>query len=265
MTELTEGGPSRPSSSSDLTGRAALVTGASRGIGYAIAEGLAEAGAHVVINARNGKELGEARDRLAAAGHTVHAFAFDVTDHGAVERHIWQIEKEVGPLDILFNNAGIQRRVPLIDVPAETWREVMATNLDAVFFCGQAVAKHMIARGRGKIVNTCSLMSEVSRPSITPYTAAKGAVKMLTKGMCVEWAKHGLQVNGIGPGYFKTELNRALFTDPAFDEWVKKRTPAGRWGEVGELQGVAVFLASDASSYVNGQVIYVDGGFLSGT
>ena len=160
----------------DLAGRRALVTGSSRGIGYAIAEGLAEAGAHVVINARNTKELAEARARLADAGHKVHAFAFDVTDRDAVEKHVWQIEKEVGPLDILFNNAGIQRRIPLVDFPAETWREVISTNLDAVFFVGQAVAKHMIARGRGKIVNTCSLMSEVARPSIIPYATAKGAV-----------------------------------------------------------------------------------------
>jgi gluconate 5-dehydrogenase len=247
----------------DLSGRRALVTGSSRGIGYAIAEGLAEAGAHVVLNARNGKELDEARSRLAAAGHTAHAYAFDVTDAAAVERHVGQIEQEVGPLDILFNNAGIQRRIPLAEFPADAWRAVIATNLDAVFFVGQAVAKRMIARGRGKIVNTCSLMSEVARPSISPYTAAKGAVKMLTKAMCVEWAKHGIQTNGIGPGYFKTELNRALFTDPVFDEWVRKRTPAGRWGEVEELKGAALFLASDASTYVNGQVIYVEGGFLS--
>jgi len=249
----------------DLSGRRALVTGSSRGIGFAIAEGLAEAGAHVVLNARNGTELNEARSRLAAAGHTAHAYAFDVTDAAAVERHVWQIEQEVGPIDILFNNAGIQRRIPLAEFPADAWREVITTNLDAVFLVGQAVAKHMIARGRGKIVNTCSLMSEVARPSISAYTAAKGAVKMLTKAMCVEWAKHGIQANGIGPGYFKTELNRALFTDPVFDEWVRKRTPAGRWGELDELKGVALFLASDASTYVNGQIIYVDGGFLSGT
>lgn len=249
----------------DLSGRRALVTGSSRGIGFAIAEGLAEAGAHVVLNARNGTELNEARSRLAAAGHTAHAYAFDVTNRDAVERHVWQIEQEVGPIDILFNNAGIQRRIPLVEFPADAWREVITTNLDAVFLVGQAVAKHMIARGRGKIVNTCSLMSEVARPSISAYTAAKGAVKMLTKAMCVEWAKHGIQANGIGPGYFKTELNRALFTDPVFDEWVRKRTPAGRWGEVDELKGVALFLASDASTYVNGQIIYVDGGFLSGT
>lgn len=248
----------------DLTGRIALVTGSSKGIGFAIAEGLANAGAIVVLNSRNKKELEEARARLAATGHKVHAESFDVADQAAVEQAIDGIERNVGPIDILFNNAGIQRRGPLIDFKAETWRELMATDLDSVFFVGQAVARRMLPRGRGKIVNTCSLTSEVGRANIAPYTAAKGAVKMLTKAMCIEWAPHGIQVNGIGPGYFKTELNRALVDDLAFSAWVTKRTPAGRWGEVNELQGVALFLASDASSYVNGQVIYVDGGLLSG-
>ncbi len=247
----------------DLTGRRALVTGSSKGIGYAIAEGLAEAGAEIVLNARGADDLKAARDRLAAAGHTVSARAFDVSDAPAVEAGIAEIEAAIGPLDILFNNAGIQHRQALTQFTAEDWRRLMAVDLDAVFLVGQAVARRMITRSRGKIVNTCSLMSEVARPSIAPYTAAKGAVKMLTKAMCAEWAQHGIQVNGIGPGYFKTELNRALFTDANFDGWIRKRTPAGRWGEVSELKGVAVFLASDASSYVNGQVIYVDGGMLS--
>ena len=247
----------------DLTGRLAFITGSSKGIGFAIAEGLAEAGAAVVLNARNADELEAARARLAAAGHRAHAMAFDVSDRTAVETAVATIENDIAPIDALFNNAGIQRRAPLIDCKPETWRELMAINLDAVFLVGQAVGKRMIARGRGKIVNTCSIGSEIGRPTIAPYNTAKGAVKMLTKSMCVEWARHGVQVNGIGPGYFKTELNRALFTDPKFDEWVRTRTPAGRWGEVGELKGVAVFLSSDASSYVNGQIIYVDGGFLS--
>ena len=247
----------------DLTGRRALVTGSSKGLGYAISEGLAEAGAEIVLNARNAAELDAARGRLAAAGHDVHARSFDVANPQAVEAAVAAIETEIGPLDILFNNAGIQRRQPLIEFAIEDWRRVMAINLDAVFLVGQAVAKRMIQRGRGKIVNTCSLTSEVARPAIAPYTAAKGAVKMLTKSMCAEWARHGIQVNGIGPGYFKTEMNTALFTDPAFDDWVKKRTPAGRWGDVAELKGLAIFLASEASSFVNGQVIYVDGGLLS--
>ena len=252
-----------PSSIFDLSGRIALVTGSSKGIGFAIATALAEAGAEIVINARNAAELEAARGRLAATGAKVHARAFDVTDRDAVERTVAEIEAGIGPIDILFNNAGIQRRAPLVDYKAETWREIMATNLDSVFYVGQAVAKRMLTRRRGKIINTCSVGSEISRPSIAPYNTSKGAVKMLTKAMCVEWARDGIQVNGIGPGYFKTELNTALFTDPVFDEWVKKRTPAGRWGEVAELKGVAVFLASDASSYVNGQIIYVDGGFIS--
>jgi gluconate 5-dehydrogenase len=247
----------------DLAGRIALVTGSSKGIGFALAEGLAEAGATVVINARNAKEVEAARATLAAAGHTAHASVFDVTDTAAIESAIEAVERSVGPIDILCNNAGIQRRTPIVDFKPETWREVMATNLDAVFFMSQVVGRRMIARGRGKIINTCSLGSEISRPTIAPYNTAKAAVKMLTKAMCVEWARHTIQVNGIGPGYFKTELNRALFTDPAFDEWVRKRTPAGRWGEVSELKGAAIFLASEASSFVNGQVIYVEGGFLS--
>ena len=248
----------------DLTGRVAVVTGSSKGIGLAIAEGLAGAGAEVVLNARNAAELEAARVRLVAGGAKAHALAFDVTDRAAVEAAVEQIERDIGPIGILFNNAGIQRRAPLAEFDPGTWREVMAANLDSVFYVGQAVAKRMLPRGRGKIVNTCSLMSEVARPSIAPYTASKGAVKMLTKAMCVEWAPFGIQINGIGPGYFRTELNKALTENPEFDAWVKKRTPAGRWGEVDELQGAALFLASDASSFVNGQVIYVDGGLLSG-
>lgn len=244
----------------DLTGRRALITGSSKGIGYAFAEGLAEAGAEIVLNARGTGDLEQARERLAAGGHTVHARAFDVSDADAVETAVAAIERDIGPIDILFNNAGIQHRQPLAEFSLADWRRLMSINLDAVFIVGQAVAKRMLTRGRGKIVNTCSVNSELARASIAPYTAAKGAVKMLTKAMCVEWASQGLNINGIGPGYFKTELNRALFTNPEFDAFVRKRTPAGRWGEVAELKGVAVFLASDASSYVNGHILYVDGG-----
>ena len=249
----------------DLTGRIALVTGSSKGIGFSIAEGLAEAGATVILNSRNGKELEAARERISAkTGATVRDVTFDVTDPAAVEDAVDQIESTFGPIGILFNNAGIQRRLALTDFDLAGWREVMAGNLDSVFIVGQTVARRMIPRGRGKIVNTCSLTSEVARPTIAPYTASKGAVKMLTKAMCVEWAPFGIQVNGIGPGYFKTELNKALVDNPEFDAWVTKRTPAGRWGEVDELKGVAIFLASGASNFVNGQVIYVDGGLLSG-
>jgi gluconate 5-dehydrogenase len=252
-----------PNALFDLSGRLALVSGSSRGIGFAIAKGLAEAGAALVLNSRSTTELDKARERLAAEGHTVHARAFDVADPAAIETAVAGIERDIGPIDILFNNAGIQRRQPIIEMPPETWRAVMAVNIDSVFYLGQAVAKRMVPRGRGKIVNTCSLTSELARPTIAPYTAAKGAVKMLTKSMCAELAPHGIQANGIGPGYFKTELNVALYTNPEFDSWVRQRTPAGRWGEVEELVGAAVFLASDASNFVNGQVIYVDGGVLS--
>jgi gluconate 5-dehydrogenase len=244
----------------DLSNRIAFITGSSRGIGAVIARGLCEAGAEVVLNSRNATELETQRHALAKAGHKVHAMAFDVTDRAAVADAIQRIEDDIGPIDVLFNNAGIQRRGPLEEFPAETWRELMAINVDSVFYVGQAVAKAMIPRRRGKIVNTCSVGSEIARPTIAPYTTSKGAVKMLTKAMCADWARYNIQVNGIGPGYFKTELNRALYTDAAFDEWVRKRTPAGRWGELEELIGVCVLLASEASSFINGQVFYIDGG-----
>ena len=249
----------------DLSGRLALVTGSSQGIGFALATGLAAAGARVVLNGRSQERLVDAAQRIgdAALSPQDGLGLFDVTDPDAAIAAIARIEREAGPIDILINNAGIQRRGALEDFPVETWREVMRTNLDSVFFVGQAVAKHMIARGRGKIVNIASLQSEAARPTIAPYTASKGAVKMLTRGMCADWAKHGLQINAIGPGYFETELNRPLREDPVFDAWLCKRTPAGRWGRVEELCGAAVFLSSAASDFVNGQVIYVDGGVLS--
>jgi len=244
----------------DISGRIALVTGSSKGIGLAIARGLSEAGAIVVLNGRNREQLERARATLEAEGRNVHARSFDVTDASAVEDAVAEIEAEIGPIDILFNNAGIQHRAPLQDFPLDAWERLKAANIDSVFFVGQAVAKRMIPRGRGKIVNIASVQSELARPGIAPYTATKGAVKMLTKGMATDWARHGLQVNAIGPGYFETELNAALMADPDFNAWLEKRTPAGRWGTVDELIGAAVFLASDASSFVNGHVLYVDGG-----
>jgi gluconate 5-dehydrogenase len=174
-----------------------------------------------------------------------------------------RIEAAIGPIDILVNNAGIQRRRPLDEFAVETWREIVGTNLDSVFYVGQAVARHMIPRRRGKIINVCSVQSELGRPGIAPYAATKGAVKMLTKGMCADWARHGLQVNGLGPGYFVTELTRPLVDNPEFSAWLCNRTPAGRWGNVDELGGAAIFLASAASDFVNGQVLYVDGGLTS--
>jgi gluconate 5-dehydrogenase len=247
----------------DLTGRRAFITGSSRGIGLAYAHAVAEAGAEVVLNSRKQEDVEKAVDEMRSAGHTASGYAFDVADPAAVEEHVARMEAELGPIDILFNNAGIQRRTPLEDFPIETWREVMAINLDAVFYVGQAVAKRMIPRRRGKIVNTCSLASEIARATISPYTASKGAVKMLTKAMCVEWAKYNIQANGIGPGYIRTEMNIALTENPEFDAFVKRRTPAARWGEVDELKGAAVFLSAPASDFVNGQIIYVDGGVLS--
>ncbi len=247
----------------DLSGRLALVTGSSQGIGFAIASGLADAGAQVVLNGRDRARLTMAEATLGAKAVTGAIGLFDVTDPAAVEDGGARIEREAGPIEILVNNAGIQRRQRLDEFPIETWREVMATNLDSVFYVGQAVAKRMIPRGRGKIINIASLQAEAARPTIAPYTASKGAVKMLTRGMCADWAPFGLQINAIGPGYFETPMNKRLIEDPAFDAGLKKRTPAGRWGRVEELQGAAVFLASAASSFINGQIIYVDGGVLS--
>jgi gluconate 5-dehydrogenase len=241
----------------DLTGRLALVTGSSRGIGRAIAEAYVSAGARVLINGRDEKAVAEA---VKAIGASAIPMPFDVTDVAAVEAAIARIEKEVGAIDILVNNAGMTRRFPFTEVPEADWRTIIATNLDSVFFVTQSVARRMIPRSRGKIVNICSVMSELGRPTIAPYVASKGAVKMLTKSMCSEFAKHGITANGIGPGYFATELNKALMADEKFSAWVCARTPAARWGDLEELKGAAIFLASDASSYVNGHVLYVDGG-----
>jgi gluconate 5-dehydrogenase len=247
----------------DLSGRRALVTGSGQGIGLALAWALAGAGASVVLNGRDEVKLTRAADALRTAGFMADIAVFDVTERVAVTSVIDQIEAELGAIDILVNNAGIQRRAPLEDFAEDTWHEIVRSNLDSVFFVGQAVARYMIGRGQGKIINVCSVQSELGRPTIAPYAATKGAVKMLTKGMCADWARHGVQVNGLGPGYFATELTRTLVDDPAFTAWLCNRTPAGRWGQVEELGGAAIFLASAASDFVNGQVIYVDGGLTS--
>jgi gluconate 5-dehydrogenase len=241
----------------DLSGRLALITGSSRGIGRGIAEGYIEAGARVVVNGRDAKAVDAT---VKALGANAVAAPFDVTNRAVVETAIGKIEADVGPIDILVNNAGMTKRMAFTDFPEEDWRQILATNLDSVFFVTQSVARRMIPRSRGKIVNICSVMSELGRASIAPYTASKGAVKMLTKTMCAEWAKHGITANGISPGYFGTELNTALMNDEKFSAWVCARTPAGRWGRVEELQGAAIFLASDASSFVNGHILFVDGG-----
>ena len=243
----------------DLSGRTALITGSSQGIGFALAKGLGEHGAHIVVNGRDAGKAEAARNALKADGISADVSLFDVTDAAAVEAAVVAIEAE-RPIDILINNAGMQYRAPLEDFPLEAWNRLIATNLTSAFLVGQAVGKRMIARGRGRIINIGSIQCEFARPSIAPYTATKGAIRNLTRGMATDWAKHGLQVNAIAPGYFATPLNQALVDDPAFCEWLEKRTPAGRWGKVEELVGAAVFLASDGASFVNGHTLHVDGG-----
>jgi gluconate 5-dehydrogenase len=244
----------------DIQGQTALVTGSSRGIGRALAQGLLEAGCTVVLHGRDSAAVERAAGELAGIGAPVHTAAFDVTDEEAVVAGLARIDDDAGPLDILVNNAGMQHREALLDVPADTWRRVVDTNLTSAFLVGRAAARGMVARERGRIVNVCSLMSEHARTGVAPYTASKGGLKMLTQAMCAEWGPSGIQVNGIGPGYFATELTRALVEDEAFDTWVRERTPAGRWGELDDLVGALLFLVSPAASFVNGQVVYVDGG-----
>lgn len=242
-----------------LAGRRALITGSSRGIGFALAGALAGAGADVILNARDKVALGEACDKLASSGARARAIAFDVTSHDSVGEAIEYAENEIGPIDILVNNAGMQFRAPLEDFPPDRFEQVIATNVTSVFTVSQAVARHMIRRGAGRIINICSVLTALARPSVAPYATSKAAVANLTRGMATDWAKHGLNVNGLAPGYIRTELNEALMKDADFNAWVEKRTPMGRWAEPAELGGAAVFLASDASSFVNGHILYVDG------
>ena len=243
-----------------LDGRTALITGSSTGIGFALARALGEAGARVVLNGRNAARLAEAAQALSAERLAVSASAFDVTDEAATEAAVQRIEADIAPIDILVNNAGGTRRGAFHELTMEDWRAVMNTNLDGLFIVGRAVAKRMVARGRGRIINICSVMSELGRPGTAAYTASKGAAKMLTKGMAIDLAPFGINVNGIGPGYFKTELTAGLVADEKFSAWLIGRTPARRWGSVEELGPAAVFLASDASNFVNGHILYVDGG-----
>lgn len=245
----------------DLTGKRALITGSSRGLGLAMATALAEAGASVVLNARDSVALGGAAQDLATTGATVNAVAFDVTNRESINDAVSYIEDEIGAIDILVNNAGMQFRSSLEAFPAEKFDQVIATNVTSVFNVSQPVARHMISRGAGKIINICSLLAAVSRPSVAPYAATKAAVANLTRGMAVDWARHGLNVNGIAPGYFATELNDALLKDDKFNAWLESRTPMGRWGRPEELGGSVVFLASEASRFVNGHILYVDGAF----
>ncbi|GAC1339991.1 MAG: SDR family oxidoreductase [Acetobacteraceae bacterium] len=247
----------------DLTGRTALVTGSSRGLGRAMAEGLAAAGAALVLNGADPGRLATAASELRGQGRSVHEACFDVTDEAAVVAAFERFDRDGIAVDILVNNAGIQFRRPMVELASADWRRVIETNLTSAFIIGREAAKRMIPRGRGKVINIGSLTSELARATIAPYTVAKGGIKMLTRAMAAEWAEHGLQANAIGPGYMTTDMNQALIDNPAFDAWVKARTPARRWGRPDELVGTAVFLASAASDYVNGQIIYVDGGMVS--
>ncbi|MDX3578211.1 SDR family oxidoreductase [Streptomyces sp. FL07-04A] len=244
----------------DISGRTALVTGSSRGIGLALARGLAEAGCTVVLNGRDEERLERAAAGLPGAVHTV---AFDVTDGPSVRAGIADVEDRVGPLDVLVNNAGMQLRAPLLEFADSDWHRVLDANVTSAFLVGREAARGMTRRGHGKIINICSLQSEVVRPGIAPYAAAKGALKMLTKGMCADWGPRGVQVNGLGPGYIETELTRPLVEDEEFSAWVRRRTPAGRWGRTEDLVGGVLFLASPAADFVGGQVLYVDGGMTS--
>jgi gluconate 5-dehydrogenase len=244
----------------DLTGKRALITGSSQGIGFALARGMAAAGAKIVLNGRDADKLETAATTLRAEGYAIETLTFDATDHAIVRTAVDGFEATKGPIDILVNNAGMQHRGPLEDFPADAFERLLQTNVASVFHVGQAVARHMITRKAGKIINVASVQTALARPGIAPYTATKGAVGNLTKGMATDWAKYGLQCNAIAPGYFNTPLNAALVADPTFTAWLEKRTPAGRWGNVDELVGACIFLASAASTFVNGHILYVDGG-----
>ncbi|SDG89328.1 SDR family oxidoreductase [Propionivibrio dicarboxylicus] len=248
----------------NLSGRTALITGSVRGIGFSLAEGLAAAGARILINGRQQTAVDEAVAKLRAAGHAAEGCVFDVIDEAAVEAAFADLDARGIAVDILINNAGIQFRKPMVELEVADWQRVIDTNLTGAFIVARATAKRMIARGQGgKIINIGSLTSEAARATVAPYTAAKGGIKMLTRAMAAEWAPHNIQANAIGPGYILTEMNTALIENAAFDAWVRASNPAGRWGKPDELAGTAVYLASEASNYVNGQIIYVDGGWLA--
>jgi gluconate 5-dehydrogenase len=246
----------------DLTGRTALVTGSSRGIGNALVTGLAEAGARVVVHGLDPERLEKSRMVLADRFGTerVAAVSFDITDEESVAQGIAHIEEHVAPLDILVNNAGIQHRVPLLDLALADWNRVIATDLTSAFLMGREVARRMLPRARGKIINIGSVQSDLARPTIGAYTSAKGGLRNLTRAMTAEWAGAGIQINAVAPGYIHTEMTQSLVDDTEFNDWICKRTPAGRWGTVGDLTGPVQWLASDASAYVNGQTIFIDGG-----
>ena len=243
-----------------VSGKTVLITGSYRGLGLSLLQGFAAAGARVVVNGRSAEEVEVVARDLNDRGFEAYASSFDVTDEAAVQTHVDDITGSFGPIDILVNNAGIQRRPKLEEMPVDDFRSVLETNLTSAFITSKAVVPGMMERGGGKIINICSLMSDLARPTTGNYAAAKGGLRMLTRSMAGEWAQHNIQANGIGPGYFETDMTRPLKEDPDFNKWICNRTPAGRWGQPEELQGLAIFLASPASSFINGQVIYVDGG-----
>jgi len=248
----------------NLGGRTALITGSARGIGFALADGMAAAGASVILNGTRSDTVAESVERLSAKGFNARGRAFDVTDEAAVAEAFSQWDKEGVQVDIVINNAGIQFRKPLVELELSDWQRVIDTNLTSAFIVAKQAARRMIARGTGgKIVNIGSLTSEAARATVGAYTAAKGGIRMLTRAMSAEWAAFDIQANAIGPGYILTDMNQALVENATFDAWVKSSNPSQRWGKPEELVGTAIYLASPASSYVNGQIIYVDGGWLA--
>jgi gluconate 5-dehydrogenase len=248
----------------ELREKTALITGSNGGLGFHIAEGMGKTGCRIILNGRNEEKLNNAVSKLQEKGIDASGFAFDVTKPGQINKSVERIEEEVGAIDILINNAGIHKRMPMEEMSDQAWQDVIEANLSSVFYVTRAVVKGMIKRNAGKIINICSLMSEVHRPTLSNYSAAKGGLKMLTRAMAVEFAKHNIQANGIGPGYFETALTKHLVEDVQFNSWICSRTPAGRWGKPEELIGAAIFLSTKASSFINGQIIYVDGGILAG-
>ena len=248
----------------DLTGKNALITGATHGLGMAMAKGMGKAGANLIINGHTPDKMEKAIKEYKDSGLDVHSYLFDVTDENKVEENIQRIEKEVGPIDILINNAGIIKRIPLTEMEVEEFKEVLNINQTGAFIMSKHVVKGMIERKKGKIVNMCSMMSEMGRDTVGAYATAKGGLKMLTKNMATEWARYNIQVNGIGPGYFATEQTAPIRVDGnPVNDFIKNRTPAGVWGDPEQLAGTAIFLSSEASDFVNGHILYVDGGILA--
>lgn len=249
----------------DLTGKRALITGCTHGLGMAMANGLGSAGATLIINGHSSQEkIDEAVSAYKARGYSAHGYRFNVTDEDEVSEAVERIEKEVGPIDILVNNAGIIKRIPLLDMSLADWEAVIHTDLTGVFVMTKPVVRRMIERGGGKVINICSMMSELGRNSVGAYAAAKGGLKMLTRNMATEWARHNVQVNGIGPGYFATSQTAPIrVAGHPFNEFIINRTPAARWGDPDDLQGAVIFLAGKGSDFVTGQILYVDGGILA--